>query len=252
MLEHITPFIITYNEIDNIKRTLSTLNWAERVLVIDSFSDDGTVEYCRKQKNVEVIQRKFDDFTGQCNYALEQLNHCKWVLSLDADYVMSDALITEIKSLNLSSKFVGFEVNFSYAIDGDILSGSLYPPRIVLYQPKFAKYQQDGHTQRIIIDGDITKLQGKIIHDDRKPYARWLATQHSYAEKEKHKINTSTFASLSWTDKIRCIPGLAPLLIIPYLLFIKGFLFSGRSGYIYLKQRFQAEWILQKTLFLNH
>ena len=251
MLERIIPIIITYNEIDNIKRTLKALNWASKVLIIDSFSDDGTVEYCQKKTNVQIIQRKFDTFAKQCNFALEQLDDKEWALSLDADYVLTKELVKEIESLSPTPNIAGFKVNFTYAINGQSLPGSLYPPRIVLYKRQFAQYQQDGHAHRVNIDGDVEFLKEKIIHDDRKSQHRWLTSQYSYAKKEREKILNTTFKQLSLADKIRRIPILAPLLILPYLLFVKGLLFSGKPGFIYIKQRFQAEWILQKALVFN-
>lgn len=251
MLEHITPIIITYNEIDNIGRTLKALSWAKRIIIIDSFSDDGTVEYCQQQANIELIQRKFDNFASQCNFALEQLGNEEWVLSLDADYVLSKELVTEIQSLSPPASTHGLQVSFTYAIDGNNLPGSLYPPRTVLYQRQFAQYQQDGHAHRVSIDGRVETLQGKIIHDDRKSHQRWLASQYSYAKKEQQKIANTSFKKLSWSDKTRCIPGLAPTLVIPYLFFIKGLVLSGKPGLIYIKQRLQAEWILQKTLLFH-
>ena len=251
MLERITPVIITYNEIDNIKRTLKALYWAKKIIIIDSFSDDGTLQYCQQQTNVELIQRNFDNFANQCNFALQQLTDEEWVLSLDADYVMTESLIKEIQTLNPTTKNTGFQVSFIYAINGNNLPGSLYPPRIVLYQRKHAQYQQDGHAHRVAINGEIGILNNKIIHDDRKPYQRWLDSQHSYALKEQKKIRDTAYNDLSWTDKIRSIPGLAPLLVIPYLLLFKGLIFSGKPGITYIKQRIQAEWILQKTLFFS-
>jgi glycosyltransferase involved in cell wall biosynthesis len=248
MLERITPFIITYNEIDNIKRTLRALTWAKKILVVDSFSTDGTVEYCRQQTNVELIQRKFDNFAGHCNFALAQLYEEDWVLSLDADYVLTDQLVLEIKALTPSPNIAGFKTGFTYAINGKTLRGSLYPPRVILYQRKLAHYQQDGHAHRVCIDGDIETLDGKVVHDDRKSHQRWLTSQYGYAQKERQKFANTTFGNLSWPDKIRRVPGLALVLVVPYLLFAKGLLFSGRPGVIYIKQRFQAEWILQKVL----
>jgi len=251
MLERIIPIIITYNEIDNIKRTLEALSWAKKILIVDSFSDDGTIEYCQKKTNIQIIQRKFDTFAKQCNFALEQLDGNEWALSLDADYVLTKQLVKEIELLSPTTNTAGFKVNFIYAINGQPLPGSLYPPRTVLYKRKFAQYQQDGHAHRVNIDGDVEFLKGKIIHDDRKPQQRWLASQYSYANKERQKILNTSFKQLSWTDKIRRIPILAPLLVLPYLLFVKGLLFSGKPGFTYIKQRFQAEWILQKTLLFN-
>lgn len=256
MLEHITPVIITYNEIANIKRTLAALSWAKKIIVIDSFSDDGTVELCQQYNNVEVTQRTFDNFAGQCNYALEHLVSSEWVLSLDADYVVTEALKDEISRLNHSTQdtihdsVAAYTVSFIYAINGQHLRGSSYPPRTVLYRHDAAQYVQDGHAHRVRIQGKVSTLTNKIIHDDRKPYSRWLKSQYKYARQEQQKFSQTTFSNRPWTDKVRSIPGLAPLAVIPYLLLVKGLLFSGKPGWIYLKQRIHAEYLLQKTLFL--
>lgn len=264
MLDHITPVIITYNEIANIKRTLAALSWAKKIVVVDSFSDDGTVEFCQQQSNVEVTQRAFDNFAGQCNYALEHLVSSEWVLSLDADYIVTEALQKEISHLadslqnpvqnkapnKAQNSIAAYTVSFTYAIHGQNIRGSLYPPRTVLYRRDAAQYAQDGHAHRVHIQGPVATLNNKIIHDDRKPYSRWLQSQYNYANQEQQKLAQTPFRELSWTDKVRRIPGLAPVLVIPYLLFIKGLLFSGKPGMLYVKQRIQAEYLLQKALFL--
>jgi len=89
MLKQITPIILTFNEAPNIKRTLAALSWAERVLVIDSFSTDDTLEICASFDNVSVLQNHFENFAQQCNFALQQDIHTEWVLSMDADYIVT-------------------------------------------------------------------------------------------------------------------------------------------------------------------
>src|SRR5262245_31225647 len=98
MIEDITPMIIAYNEEANIERTLDRLTWAHRILVIDSGSTDRTLEIIRSYPRAEVIYRRFDDFASQCNFGIAQVN-TSWVLSLDADYELSDALVTELHLL---------------------------------------------------------------------------------------------------------------------------------------------------------
>jgi len=58
----ITPLILTFNEAANIERTLARLTWAARVVVVDSFSTDDTVDICRRYANVDVVPRRFDEF----------------------------------------------------------------------------------------------------------------------------------------------------------------------------------------------
>lgn len=100
MLEQITPLILTYNESPNIQRTLEKLTWAKQIIVIDSYSTDETLDILSNYPQLQVFQRKFDSFANQCNYGLEKIPS-SWVLSLDADYVLGDELVNEIKALSL-------------------------------------------------------------------------------------------------------------------------------------------------------
>ncbi|HXC08289.1 MAG TPA: glycosyltransferase, partial [Steroidobacteraceae bacterium] len=123
MQDQITPLIITYNEASNICRTVGKLLWAQRIVVIDSGSSDGTVEMLRRYPQVEVIYQPFVDFASQCNYGLAQIL-TPWVLSLDADYELSDRLICELASLAPPDNVVGYRARFVYRIYGRPLRGS--------------------------------------------------------------------------------------------------------------------------------
>ena len=140
MQDQITPLIITYNEAPNICRTVAKLLWAQRIVVIDSGSTDGTVEMLRDYPQVEVIHHPFVDFAGQCNYGLTQVAS-PWVLSLDADYELSDELVSELATLAPPDRVVGYRARFVYRIYGRPLRGSLYPPRTVLYRKDRAFYR---------------------------------------------------------------------------------------------------------------
>src|SRR5580765_6230815 len=97
-MDDVTPMVLTFNEAPNIVRTLEKLTWARQILVVDSFSTDETVQLAQRLPQVQVVQRRFDSFADQCNFGLNQIRS-KWVLSLDADYVLSDALIEELGAL---------------------------------------------------------------------------------------------------------------------------------------------------------
>jgi len=100
MLEKITPLILTFNEAPNIDRTLQRLSWASTIVVIDSYSSDETLEILQSYPQIQIFQRKFDTHTNQWNYGLQQVKS-EWVLSLDADYMLTDDLIAEIDKLML-------------------------------------------------------------------------------------------------------------------------------------------------------
>src|SRR5476651_782795 len=86
--------ILTKNEEPNLQRVLERLTTIEKVIILDSYSTDKTLEIARSFPNVVVYERPFDSFAGQCNYGLSLINS-EWVLSLDADYVLTEDFIKE-------------------------------------------------------------------------------------------------------------------------------------------------------------
>lgn len=248
MLNNITPIISTFNEAPNIRRVLNALTWAPEILVIDSFSTDETLEICAEFDKVRVIQNAYNGPTDQSNFGLDQDIKTDWVMSMDADYVVTHELKDELAQLAPDESVKGFEIGFRYLINGCVLRGSLYPPRTALYRHKFAHYRRDGHTQRVVIDGLVLSLKNKLHHDDRKPYSRWLASQRKYAAQEAVKLNGANWKNLSWPDRLRYC-GLAPFAIIPYTLIFKGLALNGIAGLEYTWQRVVAEVYLQKARF---
>ena len=240
MLENITPLVITYNEAANIARTLDRLVWARRIMVIDSGSTDETIEIVRSYPQAEVIHRPFDDFASQCNFGISQVATA-WVLSLDADYELSEPLVTELRSLRPDAATSGYSARFIYRIYGRPLRGSLYPPRTVLYRKEKAAYRNEGHGHRVVVAGDIAQLSGAIFHDDRKPLARWIASQQKYARREAEHLLGSNRAALRQIDKICLAAWPAPMAVFVYVLIFKGCLLDGWWGWYYALQRLFAE-----------
>ncbi|MFS0515850.1 glycosyltransferase family 2 protein [Nostoc sp. UIC 10607] len=241
--ENVTPLILTFNEINNIDRTLQALKWAKKIVVIDSYSTDETLNVLYFYPQVQVFQRKFDSFAGQCNYGLEKIES-EWVLSLDADYVLTDVLINEIKSLASESDVDSYSVSFKYCVFGKPLRGTLLPPRKVLYRKEKATYKDDGHAHRVSIEGKSAMLSSHIYHDDRKPLSRWLWAQDRYMVIEVKKLLDTPTRELSWGDRIRKQKLFAPLIILFYCLIFKGGILDGWHGWYYALERVLAEILL--------
>lgn len=249
MLNQITPLILTYNEAPNIERTLAQLRWARDIVVVDSFSTDETLDLIGRTPQARVFQRKFDCHENQWNFALTETGiTSEWVLALDADYVLSHELCEELKSLNPAPQNAGYTARFDYCLNGRRLRASAYPPTTVLYRRDRAHYKQDGHTQRVIVDGEIAQLQARILHDDRKSFDHWLAAQHRYAKLEAQKLNETDWSELAWPDRIRKLRLIAPVAMPLYCLFVKGNILDGRAGFAYAYQRMLAELMLARAL----
>lgn len=240
MLEQITPLILTYNESPNINRTLAKLTWAKRIVIIDSFSDDGTLEIISQYLQVEIFQRKFDTHAMQWNFGLEKIK-TEWVLSLDADYTLSDQLILELEKLQPPLQVDGYFVGFKYCVFGKPLRGTILPPRQLLFRHANASYTDDGHTQLLKVKNQSRHLSSFIYHDDHKSLSRWLWAQHRYHEIEANKLINSQWNELSIADKVRTLKIISPFAVLIYCLIIKGGILDGLYGWYYAFQRVLAE-----------
>ena len=133
MLDQITPVLLTYNEEENIGRTLSRLRWAKDIVVVDSGSTDGTLSILSNCPNLRVFKRRFDSHANQWRYAVEETEIATdWILRLDADYQVSDALVSELAQLDPNAPVNAYRVQFDYAIFSHKIPASLYPANTIL------------------------------------------------------------------------------------------------------------------------
>ncbi len=249
MFDQITPLILTYNEAPNIARTLESVSWAKDIVVVDSFSDDDTLEIAASFAQVRVLQRTFDSHRNQWEFGLKETGILTpWVLALDADYVVSNDLIDELKHLKPSSDTTAYRANFIYCINGKKIHSGIYPPVTVLYRREAASYIQDGHTQRIALKGSIENLRAPIFHDDRKSLKRWFNSQARYTELEAQKLLSTKRADLSFADRLRRWRFVMPPATLVYCLFVRGGIFDGWAGLYYAFQRAVAELTLSLHL----
>ena len=250
-LKEVTPVILTYNEVQNIERTLERLSWAHEIVVVDSYSKDETLDILKKYPQVKVHERTFDTMANQWNFGLSQVQ-TDWVLSLDADYYVTEELRRELEELG-DDVNDGYSIPFRYCVFGKPLIGSLLPPRVALFRKSCSRYIDDGHTQLLECDGSIGQLRQPLLHDDRKPLNRWLDNQKNYISLEADKLLHEEITQLPLADRIRRTKWLAPFLVFFYALFVKGAILSGWRGVFYAYQRMFVESLLAIRLIeLEH
>lgn len=246
-LADVTPLILTRDEEPNLERTLRQLAWAEDVIVVDSFSTDATVAIAMRFPNVRVLQRAFDSLAGQSNYGIREAR-TPWIMLLDADYFVPDAFAEELRALDPAPNVRAYRAAFTYAVNGKPLRASLYPPRVVLLHREHARVWQDGHAHRVLVDGDTAELATRIIHDDRKSFARFVGRQRKYMREEADKLRAADPQALSLPHRIRKLIVIAPFAVIVHSLFVKGLILDGLPGLRYTWERFVAELILSREL----
>lgn len=241
----ITPLILAGNEEVNIGRTLGQLTWAKEVVVIDSMSVDATAAIAKGFPNVRVVERPFDDLASQWNFGVTQVKS-DWVLALDADYFVPVAFTEELRRLDPPPQVSHYFTEFVYAMRGRPLRASLYPPRPVLFRRDSVSHFMDGHTHRARLEGEGQMLHARIIHDDRKPFSRFVERQRGYMRNEAAKIRAGK--QLNLAGRIRKLRVVAPFAVVIHALFAKGLILDGIAGLEYTWERFVAEVILSIEL----
>jgi glycosyltransferase involved in cell wall biosynthesis len=239
MLDHVTPVLLTHNEVQNIARTLSHLSWAKDIVVVDSGSTDGTLAVLESLSNVRIFERHFDTHGNQWRYAVEETQIATdWILRLDADYQVSDALVAEIAALDLNAPVSAYRVSFDYAIFSRNLFSSLYRAKTVLLRKGHFSVRDKGHTEAWDVKGPVATLSATIIHDDWKATGPWLIGQARYMQRELDYVYKHKGGLVRW---LRLRPPFMPIAVFLYCLFGKGLLLNGRAGMFYALQRMVSE-----------
>ncbi|QCX38080.1 glycosyltransferase family 2 protein [Aureibaculum algae] len=178
----ITAIIPTLNEEIHIQAAIDSVSFADEIIVIDSFSRDKTIEITKKNK-VRVLQREFDDFSSQKNYAIERATH-NWIYILDADERVTDLLRQEIiATLNQPNECVGFFVFRTFYFLGKKLnySGWQRDKVIRLFNREFCKYDGELVHETIEAKGNIGYLKNKLEHYSYRGYDHYVNKLNHYS-----------------------------------------------------------------------
>jgi len=164
----ISAIIICYNEVDNISEAIDSVSWCEEVLVVDSYSDDGTLERI-KEKNVRLLQHAFEGFTEQKNWAIEQSAH-EWILLIDADERLTSALKTEVERV-LSEESISEEAFWIYRDNffmGKRLKHNWQNDKVIRLFQRHCRYEKKSVHEEIEVNGTTGSLKGRLKHDTYK------------------------------------------------------------------------------------
>lgn len=189
--EKITAIIPTLNEEKNIEGAINSLSFADEIIVIDSFSSDRTLAIC-EQFNVKIIQRVFDDFSSQKNYAIDQAVH-DWVFVLDADERVSQKLANEIKELLIEPhQYVAFNIyrTFFYKNQKVNYGGWQTDKVIRLFRKDKCRYNGKFVHEEILCTGSIGSLKNKIDH-------------YSFSNKKQYKSKLEFYADLQARELLK-------------------------------------------------
>jgi glycosyltransferase involved in cell wall biosynthesis len=177
----ITATIITRDEERNIPRAIESLRCCDEILIVDSGSTDRTTELAEKL-GARVVEAGWRGYSGQKNWAAEQAAN-DWILSLDADEALSEALEAEIWNLKKTGpRFDAYTMpRLARYLGRWILHSGWYPDRkIRLYDRRKARWVGDFVHESVMFEGRVGHLEANILHFTCESLAEHVKTMDRY------------------------------------------------------------------------
>lgn len=199
----ISAIVIAYNEIGYIEKCIKSVEFADEIIVVDSYSTDGTYEYLQNHADVKVIQHPFENFTAQKSFALKQATN-DWVLFLDADEVVPNGLKSEIlATVNSNPEYVAFWFYRKFMFENEVLrySGWQTDKNYRLFRKSKAKFSDKKIVHETLeINGESGILKERLIHFCYKSYDDYKSKMLKYgrlkAKEDFFKENSFSYLSL--------------------------------------------------------
>ena len=262
----VSIFIQTLNEEINLPRCLKSVDFSDDVVVLDSFSEDGTEKIAR-QSGTRFYQREYAGRAANQNWAVENIDFkYPWVYYSDADEVVTPELAKEIVEVcsNSSRPESLFRVRFkTILMDRWIRHSSMYPTWVArLFRPEKIRWERPANPVAVV-DGPEGKLKEHFLHYNfSKGVDAWLDKHRKYASYEAEEtVKNLEAGETDWSgllspDDVRRRQALKKLsfrlplraeckFIYMYLLRL-GFL-DGLPGLVYCR----LQWVYERMICRN-
>lgn len=174
--------VLTYNEEQNIVDCLTTLAWADRRVVLDSFSTDRTVALAQEM-GAEILRHPFENYARQRNVALDWVD-ADWIFFVDADERVPPELAAEVQAVVAGEgPEVGWWVPRHNYIFGRLTRGAGWYPdyQMRLVRRGYARWERAVH-EIAVVDGPTGYLQNPLIHYNYEDLADFIARQRRYTD----------------------------------------------------------------------
>lgn len=227
MTPKISALAITLNEEENIKRYVESLSFAEEIIFIDSLSTDKTVEIAENM-GVKVIKRKFDNFSDQRNFAINQAKN-DWIVFFDLDEIITKELEQEIHSIiNSSTEKVAYFIKRNFYFMGKHIKygGWQNDKAIRLFNKNFCQYNGNLVHEVVKTTGKTGQLKKSLNHYSYKNFDNYNDKLNLYSKLQAENLY-----------KMKARPNFYHFFIRPSYRFLWQYIFrlgilDGKEGFI--------------------
>ena len=245
----VTVIIPVKNEANIIRNCLNKLVEFNQVIVLDSNSTDETAIIVLEYLNCEYKNFNWNGkFPKKRNWALDNLLiKNDFVLFIDADEVLTDGFISEIKNVIINKKYVGFWLFYDNYFLNKKMNYGIKMKKLALFNKNYGRYEMINDNnwtnfdmeihEHPILNGPISIIQSPIIHNDFKNINSFILKHNEYSSWEAMRylsLNNKNILTYRQKFKYFLLPrSILSILYFMYAYFIKlGFL-DGKRGLIY-------------------
>ena len=189
-MEKLTAIIPTGNEQHNIVAAIKSIDFADEIMIVDSFSDDNTIKLATPLADT-ILQREYKNSASQKNWAIPQAKY-KWILLLDADERVTTKLKSEVlKIINTDTKMSGFWIRRqNYFMGKKVRFSGWQGDKVVrLFKRDECKYEKKHVHSEIISQGKIGILTNKLTHNTFISKREYLKKLERYAKWQAKDYN---------------------------------------------------------------
>lgn len=210
--------IVTKNEERNIGNALKSVKDFEDIVVVDSFSEDRTVEICKEYTN-RIFQHKWQGYAKQKQIAIDYAKK-DWVLLLDADERISPELKNEISNLFTDKTKIAYQGYYiprkNYFLGKWIKHSGWWPDYTIrLFRKDSSQVQQREVHEKVIVKGQTGYLKNPLLHYTYETISEFISKMQNYSTLSAKEINK---------EKIPATVLFLKMTINPIFTFIKMFL----------------------------
>ncbi len=222
----LSVILITLNEADNIRDCLDSVAWADEIIVLDSGSQDNTIELCRQYTD-HVYQTDWPGFGPQKNRALDKATR-DWVLSIDADERVTEALRIEIQQTITTAQYAAYRLPRRSSYCGHFMQhGGWWPdPVIRLFRRGTGRFNDVLVHERLEINDPIGDLKNPLLHYTFRSLDDVVDTMNRYSS-----AGAQMLAARSKKTSLRAAIGHGLFTFFRTYILKAGFL-DGREGFM--------------------
>jgi glycosyltransferase involved in cell wall biosynthesis len=257
----LSVLILTKDEEVNLPGCLESFNWADDIVVFDSFSEDSTCEIA-KGFGASVVKRKFDNWSTHQNWAVENINFKnKWVYYSDADERVTPEMKQELIEIinKKNDPNVAYRLRYKNMFMGTWNKRSFFYPLWILrlFQPSKVRWERLVNPVAVV-DGPEGRMESHFEHYSfNKGMFEWFKKHNAYSSHEAEELVENLTKPVHWKGLLSNnitrrktikeiayrLPG-RPLMMFIYLYVVRMGFLEGRCGFHFSLLRAYYEYMI--------